>query len=207
MSYDRFIYSQQSNPVNRKALVSAMRARGWEVRFLPDNAFIGAQPLQLLSDDGALEDCLVAGWPVRQENSKLLDAMFAAGNAVGLTELFKEEDAFATCGLDITQPFVYNSDDLALDSEKELRDAVGDEVVDYQKNAKVFYYLRLSGMSIVTAGAFADDLWKSIATLSEGLLDDPQVGAYYLISPKGRVVRVDTLPRRLMRNIRRIIGR
>lgn len=203
MSYDLFIYSRHNAPVQRGVLRDALKQRGWEVRILESDSFLGSEPLVLLPDDGVLDDSLLAGWRVGQKNSGLLHEMFKAGNGATLTELFTQEYAFATCGLDVTFPFVYNPDDLEYESEDELRRIVGDTVVDYRKDAKVLYYLRLSGMSIVTASDFTHDVWHTIGALGDGLLDDPQRGAFYWISPAHKLVRADGFWQKIKAKIRR----
>ena len=207
MSYELFVYSQQKGVASRGALRRAMLAQGWEVRILPNRAFRSKEPIQLLPDDAALDFSLLAGWPVQQENSKLLDAMFAAGNMVGLSKLFEDELAFETCGVSVTCPFVYNSEDLECESEWQLRQAVGYEVVSFRKKSHVTYDLNQSGMGAVTAEQFIDALWKCIGRLSDGLLDDSQKGDFYFVTPRHRLVRVNGISRRLTFWLRRLFAK
>lgn len=179
-----------------------MRELGWVTQILPSRSFSGREPFQPLPDTEPLSDCLLAGWRAEQKNSGLLDEMFKVGNAPGLEELFQKEDAFFTCGFNVSD-YTFDPDDLEVDSEAEMRKIVGDETVDHLRGTKTQYSFHTRGVNLVTSYDFIRATWETLAYLSIGMLEDPQEGAYYIFSPKRRLIRLDSLSRRFAQNLRR----
>ena len=201
MSYDLFIYSPHA-PISRGELRRAMRDAGWVTRVLPSGSFIGSAPFQLLPDNEPLSDCLLAAWRAEQNNAGLLNEMFKAGNAPGLEELFQRDDAFFTCGFSVSD-YTFDPDDLEADSEAEMRKIVGDETVNRLRGTKTQYSFHTRGANLVMSYDFIRATWESLAYLSIGMLEDPQEDAYYILSPTRRLIRLNSLPRRIFHSLRR----
>ena len=200
MSYDLFIYSPHA-PISCGELRRAMRDDGWVTRVLPSGSFVGSAPFQLLPDNEPLSACLLATWRAEQNNAGLLDEMFKAGNTPGLEELFQKEDAFFTCGFSVSD-YTFDPDDLEADSEAEMRKIVGDETVNHLRGTKTQYSLHTRGANLVMSYDFIRATWETLAYLSIGMLEDQQEGAYYIISPKRRLIRLNSSSRRIAHSLR-----
>ncbi len=170
MSLDLFVNSARERVASREEIRDALRARGWEIRFLTDwFTFAPADEAEPIGNED------VVGWQSDWGNAAELRRLCAARDMKAIEAHFQAGHSLAGCALNVTAPDPYVLEEGGY-TEEQLRRELGSAATDVLLARKSHYYLRTSGGRSVESVWLQYDLWHALGEVTGGLMEDPQSG-------------------------------
>ncbi|NIM04585.1 MAG: hypothetical protein GTO55_01535 [Armatimonadetes bacterium] len=165
MSISFFAYTEESKPIERKELTEAMAKSGWEIAYLSD--WSGLTP----AEGNRLQDGdILIGWQQDSDLTAKIKAILDSGDEDALEPL-GESEVLGVCSVGISDPHEDRDDFIPTDVSK--------DIVEQLRQAKLCYELVTSAGRSDFSVEFQGAVWQVIGDVTDGLLEDPQLGEYY----------------------------
>ena len=171
MSIAFYIFSPNHAAPSKDTITQALHLKGWHVVFVE-----GREMKE--STARILDYALLYGARSAKLLAQLKD-LLRTGDEAAMDGLFENEEA-AGCEISVKAPFDaregYGEDGL---------EEFPHEVLEQVASGKSHYCIRTSAGRSRTSFDLQEAVWKSVGQLVDGLLEEPQMGEFFRVGPKG----------------------
>lgn len=171
MSLDLYVHGKSSRRLTTEQLSAALAARGIGAAIFEDHLNFNPAPA------GPIKFCTILGW--KQESfdlTRLTEILSGEGTKL-LAPLFaKEVLAYANVAAMDAADYYQNFGEDFLDS---LAGEIDQQFLDFMKLSNTVYEIQTSAGRSELSWRFQMAVCCTIADLSEGLIEEPQMGEYF----------------------------
>lgn len=158
------VYASGNIPV--ATLQAYLQTRGWQVFFASDDGSL--DPF----DGVSIGDSVALGWHVSSSDSELVSDCLFRKNEPAVNALY-DQDTIGSVAIFVDNN--YKANPAALDEMKRISKAT-DKVIDRVSRSDLQYTLRTAAGRNALSLQLQEEIWRSLGSLTEGVLENPQTG-------------------------------